>query len=113
MTSLKLSVREKMANIFFNDGEKLSKQNAINSLTLEISNYFGGRYEVVAGSDDGGSLLEIIVEVDTPSETIITQCSDFPLFDVIPKWGGWRCQVVKVPHGYIDAIVLAPEVDDY
>jgi|TARA_Y100000114_G_scaffold51646_1_gene47101 hypothetical protein len=101
-----------MANIFFN-GDKMSKQQAINSLTVEISNYFGGRYEVKAGSDDGGSVLEVFVEVENPSESITTQCSDFPLFDIIPKWGGWRCQVVKVPPGYIDAIIMAPEVDDY
>ena len=100
-----------MANIFFN-GDKLSKQEAINSLTLEISNYFGGRYEVKTGSDDGGSVLEVFVEVPTPSRPIAEQCPDFPLFDVIPKWGGWRCQVVKVPHGYIDAIILAIDPDD-
>ena len=99
-----------MANIFFS-GDKMSKQEAINSLTLEISNYFGGRYEVKTGSDDGGSVLEVFVEVETPSESIESQCPDFPLFDIIPKWGGWRCQVVKVPHGYIDAIILSVDSD--
>tara|TARA_B000000557_G_C20619924_1_gene377572 strand:+ start:200 stop:505 length:306 start_codon:yes stop_codon:yes gene_type:complete len=101
-----------MANIFFS-GEKMSKQEAINTLTLEISNYYGGRYEVKTGSDDGGSVLEVFVEVPTPSLAVLEQCPDFPLFEVVPKWGGWRCQVVKVPPGYIDAILLAPEVDDY
>jgi len=99
-----------MANIFFN-GDKMSKQEAINSLTLEISNYFGGRYEVKTGSDDGGSVLEVFVEVVTPSAAVLDQCPDFPLHRIIPKWGGWRCQVVKVPPGYIDAILLAPEGD--
>ena len=101
-----------MANIFFS-GEKMSKQEAINTLTLEISNYYGGRYEVKTGSDDGGSVLEVFVEVPTPSLAILEQCPDFPLFEVVPKWGGWRCQVIKVPLGYIDAILLSPEVDDY
>ena len=101
-----------MANIFFS-GEKMSKQEAINTLTLEISNYYGGRYEVKTGSDDGGSVLEVFVEVPTPSLAILEQCPDFPLFEIIPKWGGWRCQVVKVPPGYIDAIVLAAEIPDY
>jgi len=101
-----------MANIFFS-GEKMSKQEAINTLTLEISNYYGGRYEVKTGSDDGGSVLEVFVEVPTPSLAVLEQCPDFPLFEVVPKSGGWRCQVVKVPPGYIDAILLAPEVDDY
>tara|TARA_Y100000592_G_C5470489_1_gene319197 strand:- start:672 stop:977 length:306 start_codon:yes stop_codon:yes gene_type:complete len=101
-----------MANIFFS-GKKLSKQDAINSLTLEISNYYGGRYEVRTGSDDGGSVLEVFVEVPTPSKSVLEQCPDFPLFDVVPKWGGWRCQVIKVPSGYIDAIILAIDSDDY
>ena len=101
-----------MANIFF-AGEKLSKENAINSLTLEISNYYGGRYEVKTGSDDGGSVLEVYVEVEVPSLSLIDQIPDFPLFDIIPKWGGWRCQVLKVPPGYIDAILLSTSGDDY
>tara|TARA_Y100000004_G_C8854912_1_gene386410 strand:- start:40 stop:345 length:306 start_codon:yes stop_codon:yes gene_type:complete len=101
-----------MANIFF-AGEKLSKENAINSLTLEISNYYGGRYEVKTGSDDGGSVLEVFVEVATPSISLIDQIPDFPLFEIIPKWGGWRCQVVKVPPGYIDAILLSADPVDY
>ena len=101
-----------MANIFFN-GEKLSKQEAINTLTVEISNYFDGRYEVRANSDDGGSVLEVFVEVPIVNTPILDQHPDFPLFEVIPKWAGWRCQIVKCPVGYIDAILLAPEVDDY
>ena len=101
-----------MANIFF-AGEKLSKDNAINSLTLEISNYYGGRYEVKAGSDDGGSVLEVFVEVEVPSLSLLDQIPDFPLFEIIPKWGGWRCQVLKVPPGYIDAILLSTSSDDY
>ena len=101
-----------MANIFFN-GEKLSKENAINSLTIEISNYFSGRYEVKAGSDDGGSVLEVFVEVEVPAESLAHQIPDFPLLEIIPKWGGWRCQVVKCPPGYIDAIIQAPETPDY
>lgn len=101
-----------MGNIFFN-GDKMTKQEAINTLTVEISNYYDGRYEVKTGSDDGGSVLEVFVEVPIPSEAILEQCSDFPLHEIIPKWGGWRCQVVKCPPGYIDAILLAPEVANY
>ena len=101
-----------MANIFF-AGEKLSKENAINSLTLEISNYYGGRYEVKTGSDDGGSVLEVFVEVEIPSLSLLDQIPDFTLFEIIPKWGGWRCQVLKVPPGYIDAILLSTGGDDY
>ena len=101
-----------MANLFFT-GEKLSKQEAINTLTVEISNYYDGRYEVKTSSDDGGSVLEVYVEVPTPSVAILEQCADFPLHEIIPKWGGWRCQVIKCPPGYIDVILLSSEADDY
>ena len=101
-----------MANIFF-AGKKQNKQDAINSLTLKISDYFSGRYEVRAISDDGGSLIEVQVEVDEPSLTIEAQYSDFPLDEVVPKWNGWRVVVLKVPRGYIDAITLGVDLDDY
>jgi|TARA_R110000824_G_scaffold290493_2_gene479037 hypothetical protein len=101
-----------MANLFFT-GEKLSKQEAINTLTVEISNYYDGRYEVQTSSDDGGSVLEVFVEVPVPSTAILDQCVDFPLYEIVPKWGGWRCQVIKCPIGYIDTILLSSEADDY
>ena len=101
-----------MADLYFN-GEKMPKQEAINTLTVEISNYYDGRYEVQTGADDGGGVLEVFVEVPSPSVSILEQCADFPLYEVIPKWGGWRCQVIKCPPGYIDTILLTPEDSDY
>tara|TARA_E500000331_G_scaffold228278_2_gene218430 strand:+ start:490 stop:795 length:306 start_codon:yes stop_codon:yes gene_type:complete len=101
-----------MANIFFAD-EKLPKQVALNSLTLKIEEYFGGRFQPRAVSDDGGSLLEIQVEVPQPSEGLLEQVSDFPLDEVIPKWAGWRVVVLKVPPTYIDYVTNASEPDDY
>ena len=98
-----------MANIFF-AGKKQNKQDAINSLTLKISEYFGGRFEVRGVSDDGGNLLEVQVEVDSPSLSVD---SDFPIDEVVPKWNGWRVVVLKVPHGYIDYITLGVDLDDY
>lgn len=96
-----------MANIFFG-GDKAPKQEAINSLTLRISEYYGGRYEVVTASDDGGTHLEIQIEVPNPKLNFGDQVEDFPpLFDIIPKWMGWRTVILKVPPGYIDAITLA------
>ena len=94
-------------------GEKAPKQTAINELTVMISNYFGGRYEVVATADDGGTMLEVQVEVPKCSETVLSQHPDFPFFDVWPKWMGWRVVVAKVPPGYIDAITNGVVLDDY
>lgn len=100
-----------MASFF--QGEKLSKQDAINSLTLKISEYFGGRYEVRVVSDDGGNLLEIQVEVQEPSQQLLPQVSDFPMDEVTPKWGGWRVVVLKVPPAYIDMITNGAVSGDY
>jgi len=94
-------------------GEKAPKQTAINELTVMISNYFGGRYEVIATADDGGTMLEVQVEVSDVRASVLTQHPDFPFFDVWPKWLGWRVVVAKVPPGYIDTITNAPERDDY
>ena len=95
-----------MANIFF-AGDKAPKQEAINALTLRISEYYDGRYEVVSASDDGGTHLEIQVEVSSPSLSFDDQVCNFPpLFDLIPKWMGWRTVILKVPPGYIDSITL-------
>ena len=95
----------------FSHGDKTPKQEAINALVLMISNYYGGRYEVLAKSDDGGSLLEIQIEVPKVGGSLDDQCPDFPFFDIWPKWMGWRVVVCKVPPGYIDSITLAPEAD--
>lgn len=98
----------------FTQGDKTPKQEAINELVLMISNYYGGRYEVLASMDDGGSLLEVQVEVPQVSEALDAQAPDFPFFDIWPKWMGWRVIVCKVPPGYIDAITnRSAWSDDY
>jgi hypothetical protein len=46
-----------------------------------------------------------MVEVLDPSQAILPQKPDFPLFEILPKWRGWRAVVIKVPIGYIAAVV--------
>ncbi|HHZ95958.1 MAG TPA: hypothetical protein EYN67_10485 [Flavobacteriales bacterium] len=99
-----------MANLFFKK-EKSPKQEAINALLLMISNYYDGRYEVLATSDDGGAMLEVQIEVPDVSGHLSTQAPTFPFFDIWPIWMGWRVVIAKVPPGYIDAITLAAESD--
>ncbi len=101
-----------MANIFFN-GEKAEKQAAINEMLVHISNYFDGRFEVIANSDDGGNHLEVQIEMDEVASTIESQHPSFPFNEIWPKWMGWRTLVVKVPAGYIDVITNGVELDDY
>jgi len=94
-------------------GEKLPKQIALNSLTLKIEQYFGGRFEPFAVSDDGGAVIEVQVEVPEPSIGLLEQVPDFPLDEVVPTWAGWRVVVLKVPPTYIDTITNGSELDDY
>ena len=94
-------------------GEKLPKQIALNSLTIKVGEYFDGRYEPLAVSDDGGSLLEIQVEVPDPAQGLLEQLPDFPLDEVTPTWAGWRVVILKVPPTYIDTITNGVELDDY
>jgi|TARA_R110000824_G_scaffold286625_1_gene474755 hypothetical protein len=95
----------------FTRGDKAPKQTAINSLLVMISNYYEGRYEVIACSDDGGAMLEVQIEVENVSRSLEEQAPTFPFFEIWPIWMGWRAVIVKVPPGYIDAITLAPETD--
>lgn len=102
-----------MANIFFN-GDKAPKQAAINSATIKVGEYIDGRFEVRMASDDGGTHLEIQVEVDDVGESLTEQYPQFPMDEVFPKWAGWRVTVTKVPTGYIDLITLsAGKSNDY
>lgn len=91
----------------FSLGGKVPKQEAINSLILKISEYCDGRYDASFTSDDGGVVLELIIEVPDSSQGFDEQVPNFPpLFDIIPEWGGWRTVIMKVPPGYIDCIHL-------
>ncbi len=97
----------------FSIGGKAPKQEAINELILKISNYCECRYEVFFTHDDGGALLEVQIEVPVVNNDLFEQIPDFPMFDIWPKWMGWRVVVAKVPPGYIDSITLRTDQDDY
>ena len=93
-----------MANIFFN-GDRASKKDAIDSVTKFVEDYCSCIFDAKVVSDDGGQILQVMVEVDEPSTPIIKQLPDFPLDEIIPKWQGWRAVVIKVPPTYIKYIV--------
>ena len=93
-----------MANIFFT-GEKSSKEDAIKSVTKLVKDYCDCVIDVKVVSDDGGHILQVMVEVWDPSKPVLEQKSDFPLLEIIPKWQGWRAVVIKVPIGYINTVV--------
>lgn len=91
-------------------GEKSDKDEAIKKLMRHAAGVFDGRFTVRFESDDGGTHITLIVEVEDPNENL-----DPFLVDTLghTKWMGWRYIIKKVPPGYIDAIIEAPERKDY
>ena len=98
-----------MANIHFS-GEKAEKKEAKKQLMSHVADVFDGRYAVEFESDDGGNHITLFLEVQEPSETLDRALSEALWF---PKWMGWRYLVIKVPIGYIDAILYVTKRDDY
>ncbi len=91
-------------------GEKTPKKEAEKALMAHVAGLFDGRYTVKFESDDGGSMINLYVEVEEPRmplDKFLAQAL------VTPKWMGWRYVITKCPLGYIDAILEAPERDDY
>ena len=91
-------------------GEKSDKAEAVKKLMMHAAGVFDGRFTVRFESDDGGTHITLIVEVEDPNENL-----DPFLVDTLghTKWMGWRYIIKKVPPGYIDAIIEAPERKDY
>ena len=91
-------------------GDKLSKSETIKEVTRYVVDIFDGRFCVKFDNDDGGSVLNVYLEVEAPSQPLEGFLQDAFKHS---KWHGWRYVVTKVPPGYIDAILEAPERDDY
>tara|TARA_B100001250_G_C19706922_1_gene747377 strand:+ start:82 stop:378 length:297 start_codon:yes stop_codon:yes gene_type:complete len=98
-----------MASLHFR-GEKADKHEAEKKLMMHTAGVFDGRFTVRFESDDGGTHIVLVIEVEEPSKPLDRFLSD-ALWD--SKWMGWRYIIKKVPPGYIDAILNAPERDDY
>ena len=99
-----------MANIYF-AGEKDTKKEAIESVIETVKSYCDCVCQAQVVSDDGGRVLEIMVEVGDPRKSLQEQKPEFPMTDIIPKWHGWRTVILKVPVGYIGTVVNAVEAD--
>ena len=91
-------------------GEKLSKEETIKDVRKYVVDIYDGRFCVKFDNDDGGTVLNVYLEVESPSLPLGAFLQDAFKHS---KWHGWRYVVTKVPLGYIDAILEAPERDDY
>ncbi len=91
-------------------GEKLDKKETIRKVSQYVVDIFDGRFCVKFDSDDGGTVLNVYLEVEEPSKPLTGLHQDAFKHS---KWHGWRYVVTKVPLGYVDAILETPERDDY
>tara|TARA_R110000824_G_scaffold194200_4_gene376751 strand:+ start:634 stop:915 length:282 start_codon:yes stop_codon:yes gene_type:complete len=86
-----------MANLFWKD-EKASQEDARKALMEYITDIWLDRFTVNFHSDDGGHMIQAVLEFDDTNEIMSTELrSKFPA-----KWMGWRMVVLKVPRGHID-----------
>ena len=86
-----------MANIFWND-KKAPQDEARKSLMEYIADIWTDRFTVNFHSDDGGQMIQAVLEFDDTDDLMDTELrSKFPA-----KWMGWRMVVLKVPRGHIN-----------
>ena len=86
-----------MANLFFS-GEKATKEEARAGLMELIADNWSGRFTVNFHSDDGGHMIQAVLECDNTEELMSDELRNkFPA-----KFMGWRMVVLKVPTGHID-----------
>jgi len=91
-------------------GEKASKEEAEKQLRLHAAGIFDGRFTVRFEHDDGGSVINLYLEVEEPSKRLPPFLTE-ALFT--SKWMGWRYVITKCPMGYIEAILESTRKDDY
>ncbi len=85
-----------MANLFWKD-EKASQEDARKALMEYIADIWLDRFTVTFHSDDGGQMIQAVLEFEDTDEIMDTELrSKFPA-----KWMGWRMVVLKVPRGHI------------
>tara|TARA_R110000851_G_scaffold27426_2_gene77123 strand:+ start:23 stop:316 length:294 start_codon:yes stop_codon:yes gene_type:complete len=90
-------------------GEKAEREEAVKQLMIHAASEFDGRFTARFENDDGGSHIVLVIEVEEPSlglDPLLMKA----LFSI--KWMGWRYVIVKVPPGYVDAIMNAKKYDD-
>ena len=88
-----------MASLHFAK-EKAEKSLAIKCLEDSIANWLERyKFHVKASTDDGGPVLEVLIEVEDPSSPLREQEKNVPKFEEV--WMGWRLIITKIPIGYI------------
>lgn len=91
--------------------EKASKEEAERELEKHVRGVYDKIFAIRFASDDGGNVIELVIERENPKEQI--EAGLRSLLDFGPKWMGWRAILLKVPPGYIDCFILNPRKDDY
>jgi len=76
--------------------EQGAESSLIEAIRL-IANNFDGQYHVTIGSDDGGKVIEIRVEMKDPSAPLAEEHPSFPIYSIHGLAG--RHVIFKVPVG--------------
>jgi hypothetical protein len=76
--------------------EKTPIEQCIKELTSIVIDLTDSAFEVVHGSDDGGTVLEIKIERDEDGTLNIKKRPPSP-------YGGYRTVLMSVPFGYLSA----------
>ncbi len=91
-----------MANLFWND-KKATQEEARQALMEYVAEIWLDRFTVNFHSDDGGQMIQAVLEFDNTDEIMDTELrSKFPA-----KFMGWRMVVLKVPSGHIEVFFKA------
>ena len=91
--------------------EKASKEEAERELEKHVRGVYDKIFAIRFASDDGGNVIELVIERESPKEQI--EAGLRSLLDFGPILMGWRAILLKVPPGYIDCFILNPRKDDY
>ena len=76
--------------------DKKSIEQCIKELTSIVIDLTDSAFEVVHGSDDGGTVLEVKIERDSDEKLNIKERPPSP-------YGGYRTVLLSVPFGYLSA----------
>ena len=85
-----------MANIAF-AGKKAPEQEVEKALRSLLVDNWSGAFAVNFWSDDGGRLVQAVVECSDPDAALSTEFTN-----ALPtRFMGWRLVILKVPIGHI------------
>ena len=69
-----------------------------------IDDYCECNYRLDFKSDDGGKVLQVMVETPSPSQPLLEHHPEFPIEQLVPRFCDWGTIILKVPVGYLSSL---------